>query len=123
MAKLQGTPLRNTMYFTLVPPNTPFDRKLALNDVSAATAKDDKAKSEDNKPKGGGFGGLVGKLKAAAEEANKQPDKKSSEPPKQGTLATVKDEVSSITPGPVSADMFAPPAGYREVKRQMPPSN
>ena len=73
----------------------------------------------------GGFGGLVGKLKAAAEEANKadKGDKKSSAPPKQETIATMKDEVSSITSGPISADLFAPPAGYREVKRQMPQSN
>jgi hypothetical protein len=116
MAKIQGTPLRSMMYFTLVPPNLQFDRNLALNDVSGAP-KDDKAKSED-KPKSGGFGGFIGKVKAAAEEANKNSDnKKSSEPPKQTTLATSKDEVISIAAGPVSADLFAPPAGYREVKR------
>ena len=119
MAKVAGTPMRSTIYFTLVPAGMQFDRKLALNDVSASNAKDAKSAAED-KPKGGGFGGLVGKFKAAAEEANKNADnsnKKSSEPAKQGTLATVKDEVSSVTPGPVSADLFAPPAGYREVKR------
>lgn len=117
MAKLQGTPLRNKIYVTLVPPNTPFDRKLALGDASAGEAA---AKAEDAKPKSGGFGGLVGKLKAAAEEANKQDknDKnKSSEPPKQGTIMTMKNEVQTITPGPVSADLFAPPAGYRDIRR------
>jgi hypothetical protein len=118
MAKVAGTPMRSTIYFTLVPAGMQFDRKLALNDVSASNAKDAKSAAED-KPKGGGFGGLVGKLRAAAEDANKQNDKKAAEPAKQGTLATVKDEVSSVTPGPVSADLFAPPAGYREVKRQM----
>jgi len=125
MAKLQGTPLRSTMYFTIVPPNMQFDRKLALNDVAANAAKEDKAAAED-KPKGGGFGGLVGKLKQAAEDANKQSNNKSSsssEPPKQATIVTMKDEVKSITPGPVSADLFAPPAGYREIKRQLSPSN
>jgi hypothetical protein len=120
MAKLQGTPLRSRVYVTLVPPNTPFDRKLALGDASAGEAA---AKAEDAKPKsGGGFGGLVGKLKAAAEEANKQDknDKnKSSEPPKQGTIMTMKNEVQTITTGPVSADLFGPPAGYREIKRPL----
>lgn len=124
LAKVQGTALRSTIYFTLLPPKLQFDRALALNEVSAAIAKDDKTKTED-KPKGGGFGGLVGKIKAAAEEANKQ-DKnnanKKSDPPKQETIATLKDEVTSITSGPVSADLFAPPAGYREIKRSIPPS-
>jgi hypothetical protein len=122
LAKIQGVALRSMMYFTLVPAGIPFNRSLALNEVSASIASD-KAKGDD-KPKGGGFGGFVGKLKAAAEEANKadKGDKKSSAPPKQETIATMKDEVSSITSGPISADLFAPPAGYREVKRQLPPS-
>jgi hypothetical protein len=130
MAKLQGTPLRSTMYFTLVPPTAPFDRKLALSDVAASNAKEDKANAEEKPKGGGGFGGMIGKLKAAAEEANKQDkqgdkkgDKTSNDPPKQTTIVTMKDEVRSITPGPVSADLFAPPAGYREIKRQMPPAN
>jgi len=122
MAKIQGTPLRSMMYFTLVPASLQFDRQLAMNEVSASAAN---AAKTDDKPKGGGFGGLVGKLKAAADEANKQGDKndkKTSQPPKQETIATYKDEVSNITSGPISADLFAPPAGYREIKRQMPPS-
>jgi hypothetical protein len=121
MAKIQGTPLRSMMYFTLLPPGLQFDRKLAMNEVSAAAAVADKAKA-DEKPKGGGFGGLIGKMKAAADEANKQgdkSDKKISQPPKQETIATTKDEVSNITTGPISADLFGPPAGYREVKRQL----
>jgi len=124
LAKIQGVALRSMTYFTLVPAPLQFDRNLALNEVSASIAKDDKAKSEE-KPKGGGFGGLIGKVKAAAEEANKadKGDKKSSAPPKQETIATLKDEVNSITSGPVSPDLFAPPAGYREIKRQLPPSN
>ena len=128
LAKIQGVSLRSTMYFTVVPAGLEFNRALALNEVSASLAKDakdDKAKPDD-KPKGGGFGGLVGKIKAAAEEANKQEksgDKKNAAPPKQETIATLKDEVSSITSGPISADLFAAPVGYREVKRQMPPSN
>ena len=124
LSKMQGVSLRSTMYFTVVPAGLEFNRALALDEVSASIAND-KAKGDD-KPKGGGFGGLVGKIKAAAEEANKQDksgDKKSSAPPKQETIATLKDEVSSITSGPISPDLFAPPAGYREVKRQLPPSN
>jgi len=122
MAKIAGTPMRSTMYFTLVPPNMQFDRKLALNEASAAAAKEDKANAEDkDKPKKGGFGGMIGKLKAAAEDANKNADnnKDKKAEPKQGTIVTMKDEVRSVTPGPVSADLFAPPAGYREVKSPM----
>jgi hypothetical protein len=118
MAKIQGTALRSVVYVSLVPPGMQFDRSLALNDAATAE-KSDKATPEE-KPKGG-FGGLMGKLKAAADEANKQQQQgssKSSAPPKQGTLLTMKDEVQSITTGAVPADMFAPPAGYREIKPQ-----
>jgi hypothetical protein len=117
MAKVEGTPLRSVIYVTLVPAGMQFDRKLALNDV-AAGEKADKAASSDDKPKSGGFGGLIGKVKAAAEQANKQGDNKSSDaPPKQATLMTMKDEVRSISLGAVGADMFAPPAGYRQSNR------
>jgi hypothetical protein len=115
MAKVQGTALRSVIYVAAVPPGMKFDRQLALGEASAAAPA-----TQEGKPKGG-FGGFVGKLKAAAEEANKnQSADKSSEPPKQGTLLTMKDEVKSITAGAVAADVFAPPAGYREIKQQMP---
>lgn len=109
MGKLQGTPLRTVMYFTLVPAGTAFDRAAALTDGKAA--------SPDDKPKGGGgLGGMFGRLKAAAQEAGKGDGSKPAGPPKQATLATVTDEVRSITAGAVAADLFAPPVGYREVK-------
>lgn len=117
LAKLQGTALRSMIYVSLVPPGMQFDRQLALNEAGTASGSDKVA--QEGKPKGG-FGGFVGKLKAAAEEANKQNDNTSSAPPKQGTLLTMKDEVRTITPGAISPDMFAPPAGYREVKMQQP---
>ena len=122
MAKMHGTPLRSIMYFSLVPPGAQFDRQLALNDASAADAQ---AKStHDEKPKGGGgFGGMFGRLKAAAAEASKMGENnKASGPPKQGTLATVTDEVLSIRSGAIPSDMFEPPAGYREVTERAPPS-
>lgn len=109
MGKLQGTPLRTVMYFTLVPAGSAFDRAAALTDGKAATP--------DDKPKGGGgLGGMFGRLKAAAQEAGKGDANKPAGPPKQATLATVTDEVRSITAGAVAAELFAPPVGYREVK-------
>lgn len=111
MAKVQGMPLRTTTYVSGVPAGMTFDRELALNDGAAAPAKE-----KTEKPKGG-LRGLVGKIKNAAEEANKQPEQTPG-PPKQGTLVTVKDEVQSITPGAVPAELFVPPAGYREIKPQ-----
>ena len=119
MAKIQGTPLRSLIYVSVVPPGMAFDRRLALNE---AAASDEKAKTEDKSKGGGGFKGLVGKLKAAAEEANKQSDDKASAPPKQSMLMTLKDEVRSIEAGSIAADLFAPPAGYREMKIQQPPA-
>jgi hypothetical protein len=117
MAKVEGTPLRSVVYVTLVPAGMQFDRKLALNDAGGG-AMADKSASQDEKPKSRGFGGLIGKVKTAAEQANKQSESKSSDaPPQQATLMTMKDEVRSISVGAIPATMFAPPAGYREIKR------
>ena len=119
VAKMHGIPLRSATYMTLVPPAQPFDRALALNEASAAAAEA-KAKPEEKPKEGGGLGGLFGRLKSAAADMSKMADKKEDGPPKQGTFATVTDEVKSITAGAVPASMFVPPAGYREVKREMP---
>ncbi len=123
MQKLQGVALRSTTHVALVPANTAFDRKQALDGAasSAAAAKADDATKED-KPKKG-FGGLMGALKKTAEEMGKQQDNKDAkkdEPPKQTTLMVLVDEVKSISTGSVSAEMFAAPAEYKEVKRKAP---
>ena len=117
MAKVQGIPLRSVKDLTAVPSGQPFDRKLALNDASAAEAES-QAKQEEKPKEGGRFGGMLGRLKDAAAEASKMGDPKPDGPPKRGTLVTTTDEVKSITPGAVAASMFAPPAGYREVTRE-----
>ena len=119
LQKVQGVSLRNMTYVVLVPPDAPFDRQAVLNDAATA-AKADNAK-KDEKPKGG-LGGFMSAVKAAAEESNKnQSDKdKKSASAKQSTLMVVVDEVKSIAQGAVAAEMFAPPAGYREVKRAQP---
>jgi hypothetical protein len=117
MQKVQGIPLRSMTYVVLVPPNQTFDRKLALNDASAAAAKANE-EAKDEKKGGGGLKGLMGKMKKAAEDANKQPPPDDKAPPKQATLMSLKDEVQSITSG-APADVFSPPAGYKEVKPRM----
>jgi hypothetical protein len=112
MQKVQGIPLRSMTYVVLVPPNQAFDRKLTLNDATVAAAA---SKEEPKEEKKGGLKGLMGKVKKAAEDANKQPPPDDKAPPKQATLMSVKDEVQSITSG-APADVFSPPAGYKEVK-------
>lgn len=124
LAKVPGISLRSVTYVALVPAGMTFDRKLVLSDAGAAATADSAAKKDD-KPKSGGFRGLMGAIKSAADEANKQPaaDKNAPPPPpKQATLLSLKDEVTSITPGAVPADAFAVPAGYREIKPRAPPS-
>jgi ribosome modulation factor len=49
LAKIQGVALRSMMYFTLVPAGIPFNRSLALNEVSASIAND----SSDKGRRGG----------------------------------------------------------------------
>lgn len=118
LAKMQGIALRSTTYVTLVPPNMTFDRNLALGDASAAA---DAAKKDDAPKSGGRFGGLMGAIKSAAAKASEKPDDKSTstEPPKQATLMTLTDQVTSIAQEAVPASAFAVPAGYREVKSPM----
>ena len=123
LQKLQGVALRSTTHVALVPVNTAFDRKLALDGAatSAAAAKADEA-NKDDKPKKG-FGGLMGALKKTAEDMSKQQDSRDANkdaPPKQMTLMVLVDEVKSISTGSVPAEMFAAPADYKEVKRKAP---
>jgi hypothetical protein len=119
LAKVPGIALKSATYVSLLPVDMEYNRALTLGDDATLAAKETAAK-KDEKPQGGGLRGMMGAMKAAAENAAKQSDKQSSKsaPPKQSLLMTVTDNVTSITRGAVPADMFAPPADYKEVKRQ-----
>lgn len=121
LAKVPGVALRSVTYVTVVPANMTFDRQLALGD-GAAMASNAEAEKKEEKPKSR-FGGFVGAIKTAAEQAGKtqssSSDKKD-QPPKQATLMTLTDEVKSIEKGSVPPDTFAPPADFKEVKPRMP---
>ena len=116
MKKAQGTALRSTTYVVVVPPGMKFDRSLLLAD--AASAGNANNANPPQEKKRGGFGGLMGKLKAAAEAANK-PDTAKSAPPKQSTLLMMEDEVQSVTVGAVPAAEFAAPTGYQQIGMPM----
>lgn len=119
MQKAQGTALRSTTYVVVVPPGMKFDRSLVLADAaSEASANTASNASQPQEKKGGGFKGLMGKLKSAAEAANK-PDTAKSAPPKQSTLLVVETEVQSVTAGAVPASEFQPPAGYQQIGMPM----
>jgi hypothetical protein len=121
LAKVPGVALRSVTYVTVVPPGMTFDRQLALGDAAAAVAKAEPEKKEE--PKKSRFGGLVGAVKSAAEQAGRaqsSSDKKEPQQAKQTTMMSVTDEVKSIERGAVPADVFAPPAGFREVKMRTP---
>ena len=113
LAKVPGIALKSATYVSLVPVDMEYDRALTLGD--GATAAKESAAKKDEKPAGGGLRGMMGAMKAAAENASKPSGKSSA--PKQSLLMTVVDEVKSISRGSVPAEMFAPPADYKEVKR------
>jgi hypothetical protein len=124
LAKVPGVALRSVTYVALVPPNMTFDRKLALGDAAAAAAaaSAEPEKKAEEKPRSR-FGGFVGAIKSAAEQAGKtqsSSDKKDKQDLKQTTMMSITDEVKSIDRGPVPADAFLPPAGFREIKPRMP---
>lgn len=116
MQKLDGMPLRTTVYLALVPPGMKFDRDLALGGGSDDAKKGDEASGK----KKGGLGGFMGKLaaKAAAAQAGSD-DSDQKAAPKQGTLFTMITEVKDIKVGAVPASAFSVPAGYREIKPDM----
>jgi len=121
MAKVPGVPLRSVTYVAAVPATMTFDRQLVLADAGAAPPAD--AAKKDDAPKKGGFRGLFGAIKNAAEEASKQSADKSgkADEQKQVTLLSVSEEAQSITRGAVPPGTFDPPAGYREIKRPTAP--
>lgn len=120
LAKVPGVALRSVTYVAGVPAGLTFDRQLVLNDAGAAATADNAKK--DDAPKSGGFRGLMGALKSAAQDANKKPaDSKTTETPKQGTMMSVTDEVKTITRGAVPPTTFDVPAGYRDVTPKIPP--
>jgi hypothetical protein len=124
LSKVPGVSLRSMTYVALVPPGVTFDRQLVLNDASVAAKADNAPKAD--KPKSGGFRGLMGAIKSAAEDASKQSSNKdNAQPatPTQSTLMSVRTEVTSISPGAVPASAFEVPAGYTEVKVKAPPGN
>lgn len=113
MQKVEGIALRTTTHVVLVPAGMTLDRQAVLADGKASAAKAEEKK--DEKPKGGGFRGMMGAIKAAAENAGASDDKPAG-PPKQSVIMVMSDEVKSINTGAIAGDKFAPPAGYKEVK-------
>lgn len=114
LQKLDGVSLKSISYVVLVPPDVPFNRALALGAAAADTAKPAEKK--------GRFGGLMGALKSAAEKSassssSSSNSEKNADPPKQSTLMTVSDSVTSIVKTDVPASVFVPPADFRAAAR------
>lgn len=107
MGKLKGVPLKTTTSFIVVPEGQSFSRQLALGG-----AEEQKGGAEEAQPKP--KGGLFGRIKAAAAQAE-QAGSKESGPATQGTIMSFGSEVQEIKSG-VPADAFSVPAGYKEVK-------
>lgn len=114
LQKVQGIALRTTTHVVLVPAGLTLDRQAVLAEGTASAAKAE-AEKKDEKPKGGGFRGMMGAIKAAAENAGSSEDKPAG-PPKQTVIMVMSDEVKSISTGAIAGDKFAPPTGYKEVK-------
>jgi hypothetical protein len=99
--KMSGFGIRETMYMVIVPPELEFDREATLA-VKPKASGGDKAKKA--------LGGLLsGKLGGKREEPSEEEAK-----PAQFTLATVTSEVKDMKLTSLSADLFGPPAGYKE---------
>ncbi len=116
MAKQQGVPLKNDLYFVIVPEGKTLDRQLAVSGGEKAQAEA-KAEQKQEKPKGG----LFGKLKAVAQAAEQQEQGDQKGAPKdaqQSTIFSTLTEVQAIKTG-VPSDAFSIPAGYKEMGADM----
>jgi hypothetical protein len=101
MAEMSGFGIRETMYMVIVPPELTFDREATLA-VKPKASGGDKAKKA--------LGGLLsGKLGGKKDEPSEEEGK-----PAQFTLAKVTSEVKDMKLTALSADLFGPPADYKE---------
>lgn len=107
MKDMDGAPAKTTMYFVALPEGMKFDRDKLLN-----------APAEPAKKKGG-FGSM---LKAAAANAagantgNSGDSNKPAQQPEQALLFKSVMNISDVKTTSIDASMFAPPAGYKQVK-------
>lgn len=109
--KIEGMPVRTTMYMIGVAPGQEFNRDLALNGGAEKKAKEStgqKAKGLFGKALSARFGGKKAEQPAQSDTAQAQPS--------QGTLFTTVTEVKDVKTGPLSDSLFEIPSGYREVQ-------
>lgn len=106
MRKLEGVSLHTTTHVVVVPQGQAFDRAAALGGA------------QEQRQSGGG--GMFGRLREAARQAGQADQQQKNAEAKQSTLMTVVEETREISGGPVAADRFTIPSGYREKKLEMP---
>jgi hypothetical protein len=106
--KIEGMTLRSVTSFVSVAPGQQFSRALVTDppQQQAGAGAQQAARAAIGRLGGGLIGGRQQQQEAPA----------TAEPPAQATVFTVTSEVRNISTGPLSADLFEVPAGYREVR-------
>jgi hypothetical protein len=98
--KMDGIPVRSTMYFVVVPATLKFDRDLAL-------------KPSDNGGAGGVAKKALGGMFGGALRRGKQDDKPAEL--KQATLMKMTTEVQDVQTTSLPASLFEAPEGYKQI--------
>jgi hypothetical protein len=123
MEAMEGFAVRTTSLITTLPPGVDFDRERAIADlegdltrsgssVAGSAARAVGAEAARGALRGmtrGVLGGRGGREAPAAEAAEEEA------PLGQSTLLRTIEELVSVERGAIPADVFAPPAGYRQI--------
>ena len=108
-AKLEGVAMRSTTHLVIVPVGMKFDRNLAV----APPQQESSTGSAAKRAFGGMVAGALGanrRTEKAAENAASSTDK-----PKQTTVMKMTTEIRDVQSTSLSASLFEPPAGYKEI--------
>ena len=106
-AKMDGIAMRSTTHLVVVPVGMKFDRDLAVKPPQESNG--DKA---GKRVMGSLLSGALGGRKA---EKTAETAASSSDKPKQSTIMKMSTEVRDVQTTSLSASLFEPPAGYKEI--------
>lgn len=123
---LEGTAVKTTTFMVTVVPGETFDPELALADAerdlsidvgaaAGAAASAAARESAENAARGALRGMTRGILGRRRSEPEPQPEPEAADPVTQVTILRTVQELVGVERGPVPADVFTPPADYREL--------
>lgn len=104
MSKVEGMPVRTTTHLVMVPPESTFDRRQALQGEGAEGEGEGEGVSAESVARGL-MGGLLGRGRS-------EPEPEEQEPVTQVTILRVMEELVEVETGSLPESLFEVPEGY-----------